>query len=92
MSKSIFEHIDNLTWKKTNPGTYSESDWKSYSPFMVNKWLSMNRDFTNLIDSTQKYYSLSKKLHYKMLLSILPKKKVFMRYIKGKNEQRRKIT
>jgi len=84
MSKTIFEHIGNLTYKKVNPNTYIESDWKSYSPYMINKWLSMYKEYTYLIDQTQKYYSLSKDIHYKMLLGILPKKKVFTKYIKGK--------
>ena len=84
MSKTIFEHIGNLTYNKVNPGTYTESDWKSYSPYMINRWLSMYKEYTYLIDDTQKYYSLSKDIHYKMLSSILPKKKVFTRYIKGK--------
>ena len=84
MSKTIFQHIANITHIKADPESYSESDWKSYSPFMVNRWLSMNREYTGIIDATQKYYSLPKKLHYKMLLSLLPKKRIFMKYIKGK--------
>ena len=84
MSKTIFEHIANLTHKKTDSTTYTESDWKSYSPYMINKWLSMYKHYTGIMDSIQKYYSLPKKLHYKMLCSLLPKQKVFIRYIKGK--------
>ena len=37
----------------------------------------MYKEYTYLIDSTQKYYSLPKDVHYKMLSGILPKKKVF---------------
>jgi len=88
VSKTIFEHIGNLTYKKVNPNTYAESDWKSYSPYMINRWLSMYKDYTHLIDQTQKYYSLSKDIHYKMLLSILPKKKVFTKYIKSKKSEK----
>ena len=84
MSKTIFEHIGNITYNKTNPATYTESDWKSYSPYMINRWLSMYKDYTHLIDCTQKHYSLPKGIHYKMLTGILPKRKVFTRYVKGK--------
>ena len=83
MSKTIFEHIGNLTYNKANPTTYTESDWKSYLPYMINRWLSMYKEYTHLIDCTQKYYSLPKDVHYKMLSGILPKKKVFTKYIKG---------
>ena len=51
---------------------------------MVNKWLSMNSDVTEIINFTQKYYSLDRKVHYKMLSDILPRQKIFSKYIKGK--------
>ena len=88
MSKTIFQHLANITHIKTDPGTYTESDWKSYSPFMINRWLSMYKEYTHLLDYTQKYYSLPKDVHYKMLSGILPKKKVFTRYIKGKKSDK----
>ena len=44
----------------------------------------MNSDVTEIINFTQKYYSLDRKIHYKMLSDILPKQKIFSKYIKGK--------
>lgn len=84
MSKPIFEHIANVTYKKVDPISYTESDWKSYSPYMMNKWLSMNRAYVDVIDLIQPYYGLDKKVHYKMLASLLPKRKAFTKYIKSK--------
>jgi len=86
MSKSIFQHIANVTHVKANPDTYTESDWKSYSPYMMNKWLSMYRGYVDVIDLVQPYYGLDKQIHFKMLSSLLPKKKVFTKYIKGKKD------
>lgn len=88
MSKTIFQHIANVTYLKKDPATYSESDWKSYSPYMMNRWLSMCKDLTGVIDQTQKYYTLDKQLHYRMLMNILPKSKIFTRYIKGKSTKK----
>lgn len=88
MSKPIFEHIANVTYKKVDAGSYSESDWKSYSPYMMNKWLSMNRNYIDVIDLIQPYYGLDKKIHYKLLSSILPKRKAFTKYIKGKKDSK----
>jgi hypothetical protein len=86
MSKTIFQHIANVTHIKPDPNTYTESDWKSYSPYMMNKWLSMYRGYVDVIDLIQPYYGLDKKTHFKMLSSLLPKKKVFTKYIKGKKD------
>ena len=82
--KTIFNILGDLTYKKTNPNTYTEGDWKAYNTYMVNRWLSMNSDVTEIINFVQKYYSLDKKIHYKMLSDILPKQKLFTKYVKGK--------
>ena len=82
--RTIFTILADLTIKKTDPAIYTDSDWKSYNVYMVNKWLSMNSDVTEIINFTQKYYSLDRKIHYKMLSDILPKQKIFSKYIKGK--------
>jgi translation initiation factor 2 alpha subunit (eIF-2alpha) len=81
--KTIFTILADLTHKKVDSTTYTESDWKAYNAYMVNKWLSMNADVTEIINFTQKYYSLDKKVHFKMLSDILPNQKIFSKYIKG---------
>ena len=44
----------------------------------------MNSDVTEIINFIQKYYSLDKQIHYKLLSDILPKQKLFTKYVKGK--------
>jgi hypothetical protein len=82
--KTIFNILADVTYKKANSNTYTEGDWKAYNTYMVNRWLSMNSDVTEIINFIQKYYSLDKKIHYKMLSDILPKQKLFSKYVKGK--------
>ena len=76
--------LADVSHKKTDHNTYTEGDWKAYNIYMMNKWLSMNSHVTEIINFIQKYYSLDKKLHYRMLSDILPKQKIFSKYIKGK--------
>ena len=82
--KTIFNILADVSYKKTDPNTYTEGDWKAYNTYMVNRWLSMNSDVTEIINFIQKYYSLDKKIHYKLLSDILPKQKLFTKYVKGK--------
>jgi len=82
--KTIFNILGDITYKKTKSSTYSEGDWKAYNTYMVNRWLSMNSDVTEIINFIQKYYSLDKEIHYKLLSDILPKQKLFTKYVKGK--------
>ena len=81
--KTIFSVLADVSYKKVDSDTYTEGDWKAYNSYMVNKWLSMNSNVTEIINFIQKYYSLDKKIHYKMLSDILPKQKLFSKYIKG---------
>jgi len=83
-AKTIFSILADVSSKKTDPDTYTEGDWKAYNTYMVNKWLSMNSNVTEIINFIQKYYSLDKKIHYRLLSDILPKQKLFSKYIKGK--------
>jgi len=85
MKYTIFEHISNLTDKKINSVNYDEDSWRSFSPYMINQWLSMNMNLTEFINHLQKYTIgiLTKEQMYKVMLGFLPKKKLYIKYIKG---------
>ena len=52
---------------------------------MVNRFLSMNSDWMELVNELQKYNLQPKEL-YKLYTNILPKGKRWLRYMKGKND------
>ena len=87
-AKSIFDHLSGIKEKKTSWESLSEMDKKSFSPFIINRWLSMNLDLLPIINILQKYTIglLSPKEVYKLYLDFLPKKKTFDKYVKGKKE------
>ena len=83
---TIFDHLANITWKKTPWSSLNESSQKSFSPYLINRWLSMNPDYIEIVDMFQQYTigPLSKKHVYQLYLDFLPKQKTFNKYIKGK--------
>lgn len=85
---SIFDHLANITDRKTPWSELSEMDKKSFSPFMINRFLSMNMDFIELVNELQQYTigQLTPEQTYNLFLDILPKQKQFNKYIKGKKE------
>ena len=52
---TIFDHIANITWKKRSWSSMSELDQKSFSPYLINRWLSMNPDLIEIVDMFQQY-------------------------------------
>ena len=83
---TIFDHLANITFKKVDWNTLSELDQKSFSPYLINRWLSMNSDLIEIVDMFQQYTigPLSKKHVYQLYCDILPKQKMYSKYIKGK--------
>ena len=83
---TIFDHLANITWKKTPWDTLDEASQKTFSPYLINRWLSMNPDYIEIVDMFQQYTigPLSKKHVYQLYFDFLPKQKTFNKYIKGK--------
>ena len=83
---TIFDHLSYITDKKVIWDTLSEADKKAFVPYLINRWLSMNMDFVEIVNELQKYTigQLSAAETYKLYFDILPKQKQFNKYIKGK--------
>ena len=83
---TIFDHLANIPNKKTPWSTLTEQDRKSFSPYLINRWLSMHPDLIEIVDMFQQYTigPLSKKHVYQLYHDILPKQKMYAKYIKGK--------
>lgn len=88
--KTIFDHLSGLTDKKTPWSNLSEADRKSFTPYMINRWLSMNTDFIELVNEFQKYTigQISPEMTYKLYSELLPKQRQFNKYVKGKKEDK----
>ena len=87
---TLFHHLANITWKKNPWSELSETDQKSFSPYLINRWLSMNINYIELVDMFQQYTigPLNKKHVYQLYFDFLPKQKSFNKYIKGKKQDK----
>jgi len=89
-AKSLFDHLSGITDKKVSWESLSDIDKKSFSPYMVNRFLSMNMNFIELVNEFQKYTigELSNREVYKLYLELLPKQKQFNKYIKASKAEK----
>ena len=87
---SIFDFIGGLTDKKKSWDKWSETDQKRFSVFIVNRWLSMRMELTELVNELQTYTIglLRPEETYKLYHELLPSNKAFAKYIKGKSEDK----
>ncbi len=86
-SKTLFDHIKNIT-SVQNPNyweTLEEGDKKTWSNFMIHRFLSMNSEWIEVLSEIQPYtQTLEPKYLYLLLIGLLPKGKYYLKYIKGK--------
>ena len=85
--RSLFDHIREVTavQKVDYFDTLSVDDKKSWSNYMVNRFLSMKMEWVELVNELQKYKLEPKEL-YKLYINILPKGKQWLKYTKGRND------
>ena len=83
---TIIDWMNQLLVHKKSWEEHSEDDRKKFSPFIINRWLSMDTDFIEIVNYFQKYSigQLKSREVYKWYCDVLPKGKRYNRYIKGK--------
>ena len=87
---TIFDWINQILVKKTHWDSFTEDEQKKFSPFIINRWLSMDKDFLEIVNFFQKYSigTLEPREVYKWYCDMLPKGKRFNKYIKGKKDKK----
>ncbi len=87
---TIFDFIGGVTDKKKEWPKWSETDQKKFAPFIVNRWLSMRMELTELVNEFQTYTIglLRPQETYRLYYELLPNNKSFAKYIKGKSEDK----
>ena len=85
---TLFDWVNEVKTKKRNWDTFTDADKKTFSPYMIHRFLSMNQNYVELVNDFQKYWSLESREVYKWYCDVLPRGKRFNRYIKGKGKKK----
>jgi len=88
--KTLFDHLRAITQEPYNPQYWqqlSDSDKKTFSTFMINRYLSMNPDWIEWVNTVQLYgYGMSPEMMYKVYATTIPKSRIFLKYISAKKD------
>ena len=89
-----FEHVKNLHTKKRQWEDFNDEEKKSFNVFIINKTLSFNPNYLNIVNMVQNYTGLNQVLSQKevfnLYYSLLPTKFRFYRWIKGEKTKKEK--
>jgi len=85
MAKTLFDHLNAICDKKDPKywDTLEESEKKTWSNYMILRFLSMKPDWIELISDIQPYIqNAPPKAVYLALIELIPKTRAFLKYMK----------
>ena len=88
-NKGLFDHVTHITQKQTKGywDSLNETEKKQWSNYMIHRFLSMKMEYVDVVNEIQRY-NLKPKDLYKLYTNVLPKKKEWLKYVKGKKDMK----
>jgi hypothetical protein len=84
----LFKWLEEITVKKRPIDSFTEDDWSSFNSFMIHKYLSMNMGYIEFVNYVQKIPHDNKKQIYSIYRDMIPKRKVWLKYIGPKKKKK----
>ena len=72
---------------KTPASEFTDNDWENFNSYMVHRFISMSLYYVEVADYAQSMLPTMKKEIYNFYREMIPKRKVWLQYIKTKNKQ-----
>jgi hypothetical protein len=85
--KDIWGWLNEITLYKTPIENISDESWSSFNSWLVNKYLSMDIRYIELVNYIQTLPYDNKQQIYLIYREMIPKNKVFLKYIKSRTKK-----
>tara|TARA_R110000765_G_scaffold326637_1_gene417901 strand:+ start:71 stop:472 length:402 start_codon:yes stop_codon:yes gene_type:complete len=79
--------LTEITVNKTPIAEISEESWDKFNSYMIHRYVSMDINYIDIVNYVQKVNLQSKKQIYSIYREMIPKKKVWLKYIKNENKK-----
>lgn len=83
---NIFGWLDEIMLHKSDPQNISEESWDKWNSYMIHRYVSMNINYIDVVNYVQKINPNNKKQIYTIYREMIPKKKLWLKYIKNTNK------
>ena len=89
-TKSLFDHIKQITYVQNTLywDSLSDGDKKTWSNYMIHRFLSMKSEWLQVVNEIQKYWEIKPKNLYQFYTDVLPRGRTFLRYVKSKKKSK----
>ena len=85
-TKNIFDWLQHITLYKTPASEFTDNDWENFNSYMVHRFISMSPYYVEVADYAQSMLPTMKKEIYNFYKEMIPKRKVWLQYIKSKTK------
>jgi hypothetical protein len=85
---TIFDWLKEITYNKSPWNSFTEEDRESFNPYMIHRFLSMNPDYVDFVNTVQTVPYTSKERIYNIYLYTIPKRDMWLKYIKSTKTKR----
>jgi hypothetical protein len=85
--KDIWGWLNEITLYKTPVENISEESWDKWNSYMIHRYVSMNINYVELANYVQTLPYENKQQTYTIYREMIPKTKVFLKYIKSRNKK-----
>ena len=81
---TLFDWLNEITVSKRHWSEFSEKDKDEFNPYMINRFLSMDKDYIELVNFVQNIPYTEKEKYYNIYKDLIPTRKVWLKYVKSK--------
>ena len=84
---TIFDWLKEITITKSTWSSFTEDQQNSFNSYMVHRFVSMYEGYTEVANYGQRIPLPEKEKTYKYYCHMLPKKNVFLKYVKSSRKK-----
>ena len=84
---NLFDWLNEITYTKRDWDSFTEDEQSSFSPYIVHRYVSMYYGYIDIANIAQKLPMTESEKIYTIYKTMLPKKKMFLKYIKNQNKK-----
>jgi hypothetical protein len=88
--KNIFGWLEEITVNKSPLDIISDESWDTWNSYMIHRYVSMNKDYVDIANLVQKINPQNKKQIYSIYKEMIPKRKMWLKYIKNETKKEQK--
>lgn len=84
---NVFDWLKQINSIKQPVSDFSDKDWEVFNSYMIHRFMSMNKDYIEVVNYVQEMPPQKKRMIYNIYREFIPRNNQWNKYIKSKIKQ-----